>query len=84
VSRCEFLKIGVRAVAVSIATASLFTLSGCAYFHPAFMTNASLARSHQQQTGVLVCERPSLRKANCTRMSRSEIQQFLDTQWPRY
>jgi len=63
----------------AIAVAGVLMLSGCAYFHPAFMTNASLRQVPAEQ-GVLVCERTSLRKADCRRVSRAELREFLESQ----
>ena len=73
------VRVGMR----SIAVASVLMLTGCAYFHPAFMTNASAARMPAQE-GVLVCERRTLREADCTRMSRTEVREFLEAQPQHY
>ena len=57
--------------------------SGCAYFHPAFMTNASQlsgAASKPTDRGVLVCHRDSLRRSACSVVERSELDQILTEQ----
>jgi hypothetical protein len=62
-----------------IVGTSVVMSSGCAYFHPAFITNASqLSASKSAQEGVLVCERHSLRRSACTVMPRSDLQQVLN------
>jgi hypothetical protein len=62
-----------------IVGTSVVMSSGCAYFHPAFITNASqLSRTKSAQEGVLVCERQSLRRSACRVMPRSELQQVLN------
>jgi hypothetical protein len=51
---------------------------GCAYFHPAFMTQpASVKAAAQQAQGVLVCKRESLTRQSCGRMSRQELSHAL-------
>ena len=62
-----------------IVGTSVVMSSGCAYFHPAFITNASqLSGAKSAPEGVLVCERQSLRRSACTLVPRSELQQVLN------
>jgi hypothetical protein len=53
-----------------IVGTSVVLSSGCAYFHPAFMTDR----------GVLVCHRDSLRRSACSVVARSELDQVLTEQ----
>ena len=62
-----------------ILSASALMSSGCAYFHPAFITNASsLQTQARAKDGVLVCERHSLAGSDCAVMPHSEVMQVLD------
>jgi hypothetical protein len=54
---------------------------GCAYFHPAFVTNPQAAQS---ENGVLVCERQSLTRSNCAVVSHQEISRLLSETTARY
>jgi hypothetical protein len=57
-------------VVASIALGS----GGCAYFHPAFVTNPQVAKS---EDGVLVCERRTLTQSDCAVVPRREISRLL-------
>jgi hypothetical protein len=78
VRRCNVAGVILRI----IVGTSVVMSSGCAYFHPAFMTNASRVSGTKsiQGQGVLVCERYSLRRSACTVMPRSDLEQMLNEQ----
>ena len=58
-------------------------ISGCAYFHPAFVTNPRV-QTAQSSNGVLVCERHSLGRSDCAVMSHEEISRLLSETTARY
>jgi hypothetical protein len=78
-------KVGGATLRVVFAAAVL-TSGGCAYFHPAFMTNASRlhAAGASGEGGVLVCERLSLTRSDCAVMPRSELNHMLSEMTGRY
>jgi hypothetical protein len=81
-SRGKRSKIAGVALRVVVGV-SVVLSSGCAYFHPAFMTNTSRlsgATSKQAERGVLVCERQSLRRSACSIVERSELNRLLTEQ----
>jgi hypothetical protein len=64
----------------AIIGAGVLLSSGCAYFHPAFVIHPSPLRSNAAasgERGVLVCERYSLTRKDCTVMPYSEAKQLL-------
>jgi hypothetical protein len=68
-----------------IVAASVLLSSGCAYFTPAFMTQPSQLRARAQlEEGVLVCERQSLTRKECTVMPHSEVSRMLSEGFGRY
>ena len=68
---------------VTIA-AGVLVNTGCAYFHPAFVTNASpLSAASSRERGVLVCERRSIAHERCGVMSRSEVHRLV-AEMPRH
>jgi hypothetical protein len=59
--------------------ASVLLSSGCAYFHPAFATHPPRQSANALgESGVLVCERHSLTRKDCTVMPRSEVTRMLE------
>ena len=81
-SRGKRSKVAGAMLRVIVGT-SVVLSSGCAYFHPAFMTNTSQlssATSKQAERGVLVCHRQSLRRSACSIVERSELDQVLTEQ----
>ena len=71
-------KLGGAMLRVTIAAGALVS-SGCAYFHPAFVTNASplSAAATSGERGVLVCERRSITRQQCGVMSHSEVHRLV-------
>jgi hypothetical protein len=77
-SRSGILSMSGALLRAILATSVLLS-SGCAYFHPAFVTNASQLQppAAQGERGVLVCERHSLTRKDCTVMPQSEVTRLL-------
>ena len=73
----------LRIVMCFTAGVSVLVSSGCAYFHPAFITNPSRA-SAATERGMLVCERLSLTRSDCSVVSHSEVNRMLSEISGRY
>ena len=78
-------KVGSVTLRVVFAAAVLSS-GGCAYFHPAFVTNPSRLHTAgaSAEGGVLVCERLSLTRSDCAVMPRSELNHMLSEIVGRY
>lgn len=65
--------------------AGVLVSTGCAYFHPAFVTNASplKAATTVRERGVLVCERRAIAHQRCGVMSHGEVHRVM-TQMARH
>lgn len=67
-----------RAVLRVLVATSVLSTTGCAYFHPAFVTQPSRAeRAALAGDGILVCERVSLTRKDCTVLPRGEVTRAL-------
>ena len=71
----------IRAMLRVLLAMSIVLSGGCAYFHPAFVTNPHAAQSEK---GVLVCERQSLTRSNCAVMSHQDVSRLLSETTARY
>lgn len=63
-----------------IVGAGVLASTGCAYFNPAFITNASPLRAAAATTGergVMVCQRRSITRSECDVVPQSEVNRFL-------
>jgi hypothetical protein len=79
-------KTGSAILRIIIGASALVT-TGCAYFHPAFVTNPSQLSANATafgERGVLVCERHSLRRKDCTVMPYSEVERLFSDALQRY
>jgi hypothetical protein len=77
---------GSAIVRVIIGASALVT-SGCAYFHPAFVTNPLQLSANATafgERGVLVCEGHSLSREDCTVMPYSEVERLFSDALQRY
>ena len=68
----------------SMMLTAVVAMSGCAYFHPAFVTHPTSALERERANGVMVCERVSLRTEKCGVVPRSAVRELLDEQRSRY
>jgi hypothetical protein len=73
-------KVGIALLCVIVSVGVLGS-SGCAYFTPAFVTHPSRAAAER---GVLVCERLSLVRSECSLMPQSEVSRMLSEISGRY
>ncbi len=73
-------KAGIALLRV-IVSVGVLSSGGCAYFTPAFVTHPSRAAAER---GVLVCERLSLVRSECSLVPESEVSRTLSEISGRY
>jgi hypothetical protein len=75
-----------RAILRFVFAAAIAATSGCAYFHPAFVSEPSrIAQAAAlAKDGLEVCERQSLTRTECTVMPREEVNRIFAETFGRH